>query len=112
MVKSTYTYPSYLPVDPDFTDVIAEQIAAKKSGKIFFFNLRGEVDEEAGMVLRMEDRPGEGVFIVLDNGKAVRIDRIITLFGKIGAAYDEYDAYGNSCMDCNGGYSREELNDM
>src|SRR5690606_31555295 len=112
MVKSTYSYPPYLPVDPDFTDVLPEQVAANTNGKLFFFKLRGEVDEEAGMVLRMEDRPGEGVFIVLDNGKAVRIDRIITLFGKIGAAYDEYDAYGNSCMDCNGGYSREELNNM
>src|SRR5690606_10119458 len=102
MVKSTYTYPSYLPVDPDFTDVIAEKIAAKKSGKISLCNLRGGVDEEAGMVVRIGDRPGEGVFVVVDNGQAVRIDRIITFLGTIGAAYGEYDAYGNSCMDCNG----------
>lgn len=101
--NTTYTYPSYLPVDPDFIDVIEEQIAAEKSGKIFFFNQSGEVDEATGKMHRLEERPGDGVFAVLDNNIALRIDRIITLFGKIGAAYDEYDAFGNSCMDCTGG---------
>lgn len=109
-MKSTYTYPAYLPVDPDFTDVIQVQIRERKSGKIFFFNELGEVDDRTGTVVQMEDRPAQGVFVLLDNGNSIRIDRIITLFGKIGAAYDEYDTYSNSCMDCSGGYSREELN--
>lgn len=109
-MTTTYTYPSYLPVDPDFTDVIEEQIRAEKSGKIFFFNESGEVDEASGKVIRLEDRPRQGVFAILESTTALRIDRIITLFGKIGAAYDEYDAFGSSCMDCTGGYSHEELN--
>ncbi|GAA4172386.1 MULTISPECIES: hypothetical protein [Sphingobacterium] len=41
-----------------------------------------------------------------------RIDRILTLFGKINDAYDEYRAYGDTCMDCTVGYSKEELEDM
>ena len=51
----------------------------------------------------------QGLFVVLDNDVAIRVDRIITLFGKPGAAYDEYNAYGNACMDCTGGYDPEEL---
>jgi hypothetical protein len=36
--------------------------------------------------------------------KQIRIDRIITLFGKPGAAYDEYDSFANQCLACTGGY--------
>ncbi|WP_240452744.1 hypothetical protein [Sphingobacterium sp. xlx-130] len=48
----------------------------------------------------------------MDNDYRIRIDRIITLFGKIGAAYDEYNQYANSCMDCTGGYTKEELENI
>jgi hypothetical protein len=33
----------------------------------------------------------------------IRVDRIITVFGKPGAAFDEYDAYANACLSCTGG---------
>ncbi|MGM9478174.1 hypothetical protein ACS5PU_17240 [Pedobacter sp. GSP4] len=51
----------------------------------------------------------EGVFLVMDNGERIRIDRIITLFGKPGAANDDYGASANASMSCLGGYEKNEL---
>ena len=51
-----------------------------------------------------EEITGHHYYIWFQESHAmIRIDRIITLFGKPGAAYDEYDAFANACMDCSGG---------
>jgi hypothetical protein len=36
-------------------------------------------------------------------GEQVRLDRIITINGKPGPAFDEYDNYANACLSCQGG---------
>jgi hypothetical protein len=100
---------TYLPVNPDYLDVIAEEIEKQTTGKIFFFNTEGVVDDLEGRSVEIREIKGKGVFVLLENGREIRVDRIITLYGKIGAAYDEYDAYGSSCMDCLGGYDIDEL---
>jgi hypothetical protein len=97
---------SYLPVSWEYKEVIEEQIAGKNSGKIFYFS-DGNVADAEGRVLRMDEIAGQGVFIIMEDGKDIRIDRIITLYGKPGAAYDEYDAYANACLSCKGGYEEE-----
>ena len=61
------------------------------------------MDEQAGKVERLEYIPGKGMFITLDSGTQIRIDRIITLYGKPGAAFDEYDAFANQCLSCTAG---------
>lgn len=94
---------SYTPVAYEFREVIEEQIAKKTSGKIFFWSPDGKVDEVIGQVTRLEDVRGKGMFITLDSGAQVRIDRIITLYGKPGAAFDEYDAFANQCLACTAG---------
>lgn len=96
------TITSYSPVSWDYREVIQEEMDKKTTGKIFFFCQEG-ICEDQGVVTELVDLVGEGMFIILDNGNKIRIDRIITLFGKPGAAYDEYDAYGNTCMECHGG---------
>src|SRR5690606_35444477 len=106
--KNTPTNDAYLPVAWEYGEVVEEEIKKARSGKIFFFNLDNQVDEVVGRVIKMEEKKSEGVFVLLDNGTTIRLDRIITLFGKVGAAYDEYDAYGSSCMDCTGGYETDE----
>ncbi|MGV3509629.1 MAG: hypothetical protein ACO1N7_10100 [Sphingobacteriaceae bacterium] len=103
---------SYLPVQWEYREVIEEQISKQTSGKIFYFGQDNTVNSIEGRVVRMEDIPSKGVFIQLDTNEQVRIDRIITLFGKPGAAYDEYDAYANACMDCMGGYNKDELDSL
>lgn len=95
---------SYVPVAYVFREVIEEEVAKGTSGKIFYFNSDQIVDSIEGKVLKMEEVQGKGIFVVLDPEARVRIDRIITLFGKPGAAYDEYDSYANQCLSCTGGY--------
>ena len=100
--KDKSSNPSYLPVAWEYREVIAEAIEKGTEGKIFFFNQDNQVDEDAGKVTKLEEEK-KGLFIHVDTGAKIRADRIITLFGKVGAAYDEYNAYGNACMDCTGG---------
>ena len=94
---------SYTPVPYDFREVIEEAIVKLSSGKVFYWNEYQKVDEEAGKVDRLEDVPGRGMFITMDSGAQIRIDRIITLFGKPGAAFEEYDAFANQCLSCTAG---------
>ncbi|MBD1431497.1 hypothetical protein H8B06_01560 [Sphingobacterium sp. DN00404] len=101
--KNISSNDSYLPVAWEYREVAEEEIEKARRGKIFFFNQDNQVDEVLGSVIKLEEKKAEGVFLLLDNGIKIRLDRVITLFGKVGAAYDEYDAYGNSCMDCTGG---------
>lgn len=96
--------PSFTPVQYVYKEIIEEQIANASEGKIFFFNESGNVDSLEGRIVKMEEIPQQGIFIFLQLPNQVRIDRIITLFGKPGAAYDEYDAYANQCLACTGGY--------
>lgn len=102
---------SYLPVQWVYREVIEEEIAKGTSGKIFYFG-EGEVLEVQGTILAMEETQNQGVFIRMDTEERVRIDRIITLYGKPGAAYDEYNSYADACMDCLGGYTKEELDGL
>lgn len=83
---------SYTPVAYEYREVIDEQISKKTNGKIFFWAPGQILDEISGTVVKQEETD-KGVFIVLDSGATVRIDRIITLFGKPGAAYEEYEAF-------------------
>ena len=109
--KTSNTENSYLPVAWEYRESIQEQIQSKKKGKVCYFAEEDKVEETVGIVIQLQSEKS-GDFILMDNGDRVRIDRIITLFGKIGAAYQEYDAYANACMDCSGGYSQEELDNM
>ena len=101
---------SYTPVAYDYKETIEEQIAKNTSGKVFFWNDKQAVDEVIGRVVRLEEIAGKGMFIALDSGAKVRIDRIITLFGKPGAAFDEYDAFANQCLACTAGVPLPEPN--
>jgi hypothetical protein len=95
---------TYTPVQYVYKEVIEEQIQKEGQGKVFFFNDAGEVDSHEGRLLSLIEIPQQGLFIALDPETRIRVDRIITLFGKPGAAYDEYDAYANACLSCTGGY--------
>lgn len=103
---------TYLPVAWEYREIIEEEINKKNSGKIFYFEEGNKIGEAQGIISEMIEQKKKGVFIVMQDGLQIRIDRIITLFGKVGAAYDEYNAYADACMDCSGGYSKEELDNM
>lgn len=95
---------SFTPVQYVYREVIDEMIINATEGKIFFFDAADKVDSCEGRVVEMREIAGEGIFIFVLPEKQVRIDRIITLFGKPGAAFDEYDSYANQCLSCTGGY--------
>lgn len=94
---------SFSPVAYDYREGIEEAIANRKSGKVFFWSEVQQVDEAVGTITGQVEIQGKGIFITFDSGAQVRIDRIITLFGKPGAAYDEYDSFANQCLSCTAG---------
>jgi hypothetical protein len=95
---------SFSPVQYVYREIIDEETRKGTDGKIFFFDDNDTVDSCEGRVIKMEEFPQQGIFILLDSGKQIRVDRIITLFGKPGAAFDEYDNFANQCLSCTGGY--------
>ncbi len=96
------TYSKYLPVDPDFYDIIEEQAKKSTKIKVFYFLPNNEIDDSAGAYSHIEKKD-DGEFMVLNNEKEIRLDRIITINGKPGQAFDEYDNYANQCLSCRGG---------
>lgn len=94
---------SFTPVPYEFRETIEEEISKRTNGKIFFWAHDQKVDEHVGQIERLEDIQGRGMFITLDSGAQIRIDRIITLFGKPGAAFEEYDSFANQCLACTAG---------
>jgi hypothetical protein len=95
---------SFTPVPYIFREVIEEEIGKQSEGKIFFFDDKDIVDSTEGKLVKMDEIPQQGIFLYIEPKKRIRIDRIITLFGKPGAAFEEYDAYANQCLSCTGGY--------
>lgn len=102
MKLSTEIETSYSPVAWDYREVIENEKINGATGKVFYFCQEG-ICEDQGRILDLIEIDSKGLFIVLDNDHQIRIDLIITLFGKPGAAYDKYDAFSNSCMECHGG---------
>jgi len=107
--RKDLTEPSYLPVAWEYRESIQEAIDRKMDGKIFFFNPNNQVDEVQGRTLKIEADAKDGDFLLTSSGERIRIDRIITLYGKVGAAYEEYNAFADACMDCLGGYEKDEI---
>lgn len=89
----------YLPVDPDFSAGVAKKCIEGKNGKIHFFNEKNEVDGVSGTATCLIT-DNYTKYIQLDNNQKVRLDKIITLFGKPGPAYEQYDRYANTCLTC------------
>lgn len=94
---------SFTPVSYDFRDVLDAELKNGITGKIFFWSPDSQVDEQIGRITEIADRAADGIFVVLDNGGSVRIDRIITLFGKPGPGYEAYDSFANQCLSCTAG---------
>lgn len=98
MSPLNYTDP-FTPVDPDFKEIIRGTQKASQSGKVHFFNPTNQVDDTSGHIVSLE-KSKLGEFLVLNTGAKVRLDKVITLFGRPGPAYDQYDAFANACLAC------------
>jgi hypothetical protein len=100
-------YSSYTPIDPDFYDTIKELSERHPDFKVFFFlpdQKLGEANGEYQQIKKSEN----GEFMMIKDSDPVRIDRIITVNGKPGPAYAEYNAYADACLSCQAGYDEEK----
>ncbi len=99
-MKSTYT-----PVDPDYFDIVEKEIAKNKLSTIYFFENNNVVDGKKGRIKKIETVDNFEKYVLLQSGKRLRLDRVITINGIPGPAYDEYDSFALACLDCNVGAS-------
>lgn len=95
---------SYLPVPYVCLETIEEEITKGTKGKIFYFDGENNLESFEGEIKSLQEIKNEGMFVMTNPAYQIRIDRIITIFGKPGAAFEEYDNYANQCLSCTGGY--------
>ena len=93
----------YLQVDPDFNQLIESLVQSDETFKVFYFDEQSQVMDARGSSMAVHKHP-DGEFLVIGQNDHVRLDRIITINGKIGPAYEQYDAYANACFSCQAGY--------
>lgn len=96
-------YNEYTPIDPDFYEVI-EMVKNKKAPVlIHYFNPENELADAKGLINGVGINKKHEEFLTLESGDKVRLDRLITLNGRPGPAYGEYDSYALACLECTGG---------
>ncbi|MGQ1948534.1 hypothetical protein ACT3CD_15680 [Geofilum sp. OHC36d9] len=91
----------YLPVSPAFfeiADSLMQQVV-----RVVYFGDNQSLEESNGRFAGIL-KNNKGEFLAIESDENVRIDRVITINGKPGPAFDEYDAYANACLSCQAGY--------
>lgn len=97
--------PRYLPIDPEYFEIIKEQMKNDETRVIYFtFSDEPELGESNGRIIKIENNREEGDFLIFENGEKVRLDRIVVISGIPGPAYDEYDSYALAPLTCKAGY--------
>ncbi len=91
----------FSPIDPDFYDIFEPFMQTEV--RVVYFVSNQKLEESRGKLKGLiKNDNGEFLDIIADQN--VRIDRIITINGKLGPAFDEYDSYANECLSCKAGY--------
>ena len=90
----------FSPVHPDYYDLFSDE-QEKELSRVFYFDNGSDVEEVKGKIINLIKKNDFEEYLRFDSGDEVRIDRIITVNGKPGPAYDEYDAYALACLNCN-----------
>lgn len=93
----------YAPIDPDYYEMISSEMSKERESVVHFFNAKNIPDTKKGKLIQLSGNDKNGKFLILQPKNQLRLDRIITLNGKPGPAYDEYDSFANACLDCMGG---------
>ncbi|MDC7217715.1 MAG: hypothetical protein PQJ28_01685 [Spirochaetales bacterium] len=95
------THDSYLQVDPYFYDIL--NIFMGKNIKVIYWGCDNTLEESKGMLKGiLQNEKGE--FLNIEDARNVRLDLIITVEGKPGPAFSEYEAFANACLSCQAGY--------
>jgi restriction endonuclease S subunit len=88
---------NYLPVDPDFYDIVDALIG--KNGTVNFFESGSEINDVKGDIVGTVKKKSAD-FLKVSGEQYVRLDKVITILGKPGPAYDRYNHYSNVCFSC------------
>ncbi len=89
----------YIPVDYTYREAVEEAILRQQNGRIFYFDDNQRLESADGRIVKLEET-GQGWMLTLHTGVQIKLHRLITLFGKPGPAYDEYDNYSIRCAEC------------
>ncbi len=100
MINTEIMETEFSPVHPDYYDLFSDE-QEKELSRVFYFGNGSDVEEVKGKIINLINKNDFEEYLHFDSGDEVRIDRIITVNGKPGPAYDEYDAYALACLNCN-----------
>jgi hypothetical protein len=92
----------FIPIHPDYYEMFSKE-QEKEFARMFYFANGSLVEEAKGKISKLVKNALNEEYLIFDSGNEVRIDRIITVNGKPGPAYDEYDSYALACLDCTAG---------
>ena len=84
-------------------DEIFEREQQREFSKVIYFGNGIELEEASGKITRLLKNEIHEEYLCFDSGAEVRIDRIISINGIPGPAFDEYDRLALACLDCNVG---------
>ncbi len=93
----------FLPVAPEYIEQIENTISKKETVSVNYFENEINFENNKGKLIRVVTNENNEEFLLFEDGFKVRVDRIITINGKPGPAYDEYDSFALACLDCTGG---------
>lgn len=91
---------NFIPIHIEYYDMFSEE-QENEFSKVFYFGTESDVEETKGKITGLLKTDAFEEYLAFDSGEKVRVDRIITVNGKPGPAYDEYDAYALACLNCN-----------
>ena len=95
---------NYMPVPWEFREMLDDARKEKKNSIIHYFKEENQIDSVSGEIVEVREVKNEGEFLIVESGEKVRLDKVITLYGKPGPAFEKYDSFANACLDCSGGY--------
>lgn len=93
----------FLPVAPEYIEQIENTISKSETVSVNYFENEINFENNKGKLIRVVTNENNEEFLLFEDGFKVRVDRIITINGKPGPAYDEYDSFALACLDCTGG---------
>lgn len=86
-------------VAPVYDEIFARE-REKDNSKVIYFGNGVELEEAKGKITGTFKNDLNEEYLCFDTEEEVRIDRIISINGVPGPAYDEYNNYGLACLDC------------
>lgn len=94
-MKTDFTF-----VDPVYDSIFAEA-QQKGQARAIYFGKGVDLEEANGKITGVETNALREQHLCFEDGTAVRVDRIISINGIPGPAFEEYDRHASACMQCN-----------